>query len=84
MLFQSIFDFIVQFITDLLTELPTLNVSIPPSIFDIVNTVFRCVGYFLPMGYLMPVILIYFSMDFIRIIVALIVRIKSFIPTMGA
>lgn len=84
MLFQSIFDFIVQFITDLLNELPTLEVSIPQNIFNIVNTVFACVGYFLPMSYLMPVYILYFSMDFIRIIVALIVRVKSFIPTMGA
>lgn len=76
----DVFMFIPSLIIDLVPEFTT---SIPENVFDGVNTVLYGIGYVLPMTALAPIFIISFAVDNFRVVIALIVRIKSFIPTMG-
>ncbi len=55
-------------------------IIIPKDLIDIVNTVW----YFLPMGTIWNLFVIGLIITGFRLVLALIIRLKSFIPTMGA
>lgn len=64
--------------------LPDLSVSISTDVFDGLDTIFQYLAYFLPVGALLPLMLLSIAFSGFQIIMAIVVRIKSFIPTMGA
>lgn len=68
----------------LIALLPTTNLSFPDSLTSICDTLFFGLGYILPIGGLMPIFVCSFILSNFRIVWAIILRIKSFIPTMGA
>ena len=68
----------------LLGLLPAVDVSIPDNAFDNANSFFGALGFFLPLTWIAPIIAMKIALKSARIFMALIVRIKSFIPTMGA
>ena len=68
----------------LLELLPDIDVSLPENVFDGINTFFANVGYALPVLQLMPILIISNALMLFRVAWALVIRIKSFIPTMGA
>lgn len=68
----------------LLDLLPDIDVSLPDNVFDGVNTFFANVAYALPVLQLMPILIISNALMLFRVAWALVIRIKSFIPTMGA
>jgi hypothetical protein len=63
--------------------LPEVKAVIPDGVFDGVNNVLYGIGYVLPMYALVPIFVISFALDGFKVVMALVVRIKSFIPTMG-
>ncbi len=68
----------------LLDLLPSVNVTIPDNAFDTMASAFDCIGFVLPVSTICAVIAFKFALKNAHIVMALVVRIKSFIPTMGA
>lgn len=68
----------------LISLLPVVDFTIPDGAFNTLVSAMRSLGYLLPVSALLPIIAIKISLKGVRIVMALIVRIKSFIPTMGA
>jgi hypothetical protein len=84
MIIEAIFTLLL-FIPELILSLiPTVNIEIPDNIMDGANVMFGALGYFLPVTALLPIIIVSIGIDVARIVIAIIIRIKSFIPTMGA
>lgn len=65
-------------------KLPDINFSIPDNAFAGLEYIFSGVAYFLPVKALLPIVLVDFSISSFHIVWSIILRIKSFIPTMGA
>ena len=68
----------------LLSLLPDVNISIPSGVFDWLISTCNMVAYILPVKALMPIIAIMISVNGFKIAWALVLRVKSFIPTMGS
>lgn len=68
----------------LLSALPTIGVSMPAGVFDVLTDTMAFIGYMLPVDTIITCFGIRLGMASFRQIIALIVRIKSFIPTMGS
>lgn len=68
----------------LLDLLPDITISIPNDAFSSINSLFSTLGYIFPMTTYVVIIGLKTSLKLAKITIALIVRIKSFIPTMGA
>lgn len=83
---------ITEFILNLLCFIPnklldglgSLSISIPDDVFNGFNSIFSNLGYIFPIKGLLVIISISISIKVFQIVWALILRIKSFIPTMGA
>lgn len=67
----------------LVSILPAIEAQLPENIFDGVSNLLYGVAFIIPVGALLPILLVSFSVDIFRVFMAIIVRIKSFIPTMG-
>lgn len=68
---------------NLLDSLPTLSISIPFTVFDVFQDIFYCINFFLPMNTIILIFEIKLSLIGFRIVYSIILRIKSFIPTLG-
>lgn len=68
----------------LLNLLPSVSVTIPSDIFTSMDSLFSSLGYILPMGTLCIIIASKITLKLAKITIAFVVRIKSFVPTMGA
>jgi hypothetical protein len=68
----------------IISQLPTISVELPYNVLSTVSGIFGTLSYFFPIMELLPILVLNLAMDSFRIIMALIVRVKSFIPTMGA
>lgn len=68
----------------LIDSLPEVNFSIPDHVMNGVSAFLLNIGYFVPIKELMPILIISLSVKTFQIAWALVIRIKSFIPTMGA
>jgi len=83
---------ITEFILNLLCFLPNslldnlenVSIEIPADIFEGLNSIFSCLGFMFPIAGLMLILLVSFSIKAFQIIWALVIRIKSFIPSMGS
>jgi hypothetical protein len=67
----------------LVSVLPTVDTQIPDGVFSGMTALLYGIAWALPLTALMPILIITFGLDIFRVIMAIIVRIKSFIPTMG-
>lgn len=67
----------------LLTLLPEIQGRIPDGFISLFGNFIKSVAYFLPLGVLLPMIVLSFSVDIFGVIWKIILRIKSFIPGMG-
>ncbi len=74
---------VIEFITNAISQLPTINFDIPDNVLDGLQYL-AYIGYFVPITELMPILVISVSLSVFHITWAIILRIKSFIPTMGA
>lgn len=68
----------------LLDKIPSIQITIPDGVFDWLLSMSRALGYLLPIKALMPILVISFGISAFKISWAIILRVKSFIPTMGA
>ena len=68
----------------LLSSLPTIGVSMPTGVFDALIDTMAFIGYMLPVDTIITCFSIRLGMSAFRQVIAIIVRIKSFIPTMGS
>jgi len=68
----------------ILTGVPVIELVIPENILSGASEVFRAVTFLFPVYALLPIPIISISMDLFQITMAILVRVKSFIPTMGA
>lgn len=68
----------------LLNNMSGITLSIPSNIFDGLNSIFNCLGFLFPISGLLIILGISFTIKNFQIIWAIILRIKSFIPSMGA
>lgn len=68
----------------LLNMLGSFTLEIPRGVFDGLHEITYALGYVLPMAGLIPILYISFSVNAFQIVWATVLRIKSFIPTMGS
>ena len=68
----------------LLSLLPNVNIAIPDGVFNWLLNVCSAIGYFLPVKALLPILGIMFSVTGFKIAWSIVLRVKSFIPTMGS
>lgn len=84
MIIQKLLELILNGVLGLLDLLPTLNFSIPTGILNVVGNALYGINYFVPIKDVLPILIISFAITGFRIVWASIIRIKSFIPMMGA
>jgi len=84
MVFDWLFNLLTAPLQLLLELLPPLSVELPPDIMVRCRDIFIIVGYFLPLKTITAILSIKLTMWLFKITMALIVRIKSFVPTMGS
>lgn len=75
---------VIDFITGVIDKLPNIEFSIPDNILDGFVYIAQYINYFVPVAELMPILAISVSLSVFHIVWAIVLRIKSFIPTMGA
>lgn len=68
----------------LLQALPDIDISIPKDVFDTLQNFLLNLEYIFPIVELLPILVISISLSLFKIAWALVIRVKSFIPTMGA
>lgn len=72
------------FLAKLIVSLfPDFVISIPDSVMNGINILSQNVGYILPLEGLLIIFDCYLAFQLFRFGVAIVIRIKSFIPTMG-
>lgn len=84
MLIDSFISIVFSPVYALLSLLPDIDLSLPDNIFNSISSILSNVAYVLPVAPLLPILAISLSLSVFRSTWALIIRIKSFIPTMGA
>lgn len=84
MIVDAILDLILSIPIALLDALPDINIEISENVFDGMETFFGSVAYALPVVQLLPILIISNVLMLFRVAWAIVIRIKSFIPTMGA
>lgn len=88
MILESLCNIFFGILEMFLRLLPTLEFSVNLSSLEELlitfSNIFIGIGYLLPVKALLPVITLSLLMDSSHIIWAIIIRIKSFIPTMGS
>ena len=70
----------------LLSAMDSLNfeLTLPADMFEIIKDLTVGVNYVVPVERLMPIFITMLSLSIFKIVWAIIIRIKSFIPTMGS
>lgn len=75
---------ILMFVPNLILEsLPEFSISLPNGVFSGLKTLCAFISWF-PISELMPIVITSVSLQAFRNVWALLIRVKSFIPTMGA
>ncbi len=83
MITSTILNFFIYLFNGILSVLPSINLEIPENIVNTICDFCSAAAYFLPIKALAPII--GFSLGFLlfRFVWAIVLRVKSFIPTMG-
>ena len=68
----------------LLNSISTVSLNIPDNIFSGLDSIFNCLGFIFPISGLLLILTLSFAIKSFQIIWSIILRIKSFIPTMGS
>jgi len=84
MVTESILYLITSLPNLLLNNIGTINLNIPNDIFDGLNSIFNLLGFIFPISGLMVILSLSMSIKLFEIVWSLLLRIKSFIPSMGA
>ena len=84
MIFELIIKTLIKAYLQAFEYFPTISFDFLPGLFDVLSDAVFVVHFFIPLVGLLPLILFSIFLDFTKMIIAAVVRIKSFIPTMGA
>lgn len=80
---EAVGTFFLDLLVGIVTHLPIVDLVIPENIFSVLDTFTYSIGYILPLGALVPIGLFWVAFGGLKIAIAIIIRIKSFIPMMG-
>lgn len=83
MITDTIINIFLALPRNLLALLPDVNFELPDVAFQELFDIISCLTWALPVVALMPILVISFMLQGFKIAWALLIRIKSFIPTMG-
>lgn len=83
MIFTAIINLFLNLFKGLISLLPTINFTIPANICHTIANFFAGVTYFFPIKALLPILVFSVALNSFKIIYNLLLRVKSFIPTMG-
>lgn len=76
---------VLAFIPNLLLDsISSVEISISNDVFNGLNSIFNCLGFLFPISGLLLILVLSFSIKGFQIIWSIVLRVKSFIPTMGA
>lgn len=84
MIIDAIFSVILAVPNALLGALGSVSLSIPGGFIQGLGSVFSSINYFVPIRSLLPIVVIELAVIGFKIIWAIVLRVKSFIPSMGA
>lgn len=84
MITESILNIFLGIPELLIMLIPTTDIRLPTDILSGASSILQGIGYVVPIGALSPIFVTDFVLTNFKIIWALIIRVKSFIPTMGA
>lgn len=84
MITDTIINIFLALPRNLLALLPDVNIELPEVAFQELFDIISSLTWALPVVALMPILVISFMLQGFKIAWALLIRIKSFIPTMGA
>ena len=79
----SVFNFVIESILSILSLPVVGNLSIPDDSFEALKKILANIAYIVPVNHFMIMLGFSFVLSNFKTIWALILRIKSFIPTMG-
>lgn len=83
MVFDTLINFLVSPVTWLINLLPDMDFTVNTNVMADVFDLFRCLGYVIPWAGLLPIFTISLTYLFCRLAWAVVLRVKSFIPTLG-
>lgn len=83
MITETLIDLLLKPVLLLLDAMPVFSVSFPSVVFDPLVSIINTLGYVVPVKALLPILLISSLLKTAQILWAFIIRVKSFIPTMG-
>lgn len=83
MIFTAIINLFLNLFKGFINLLPTINITIPSGICTTIANFFAGVTYFFPIRALLPILIFSISLVGFKIVYSLILKVKSFIPTMG-
>ena len=83
MIIEAIFNTVFNVVDAIIFLLPSIGGEIPEGVTSATSSLFSGIGYVFPVIRLMPILLMSLSLDSFRFIMAIISRVKSFIPTWG-
>lgn len=83
MVFDKIMEFIVAPVTWLINLFPAMDFSFSPTVLADIMDLFRALGYVIPWAGLLPILTASILLLSFRLTWTIILRLKSFIPTLG-
>jgi hypothetical protein len=83
MIIEKILEVVLGVANWLLDLLPDLSFDLPTGFIAVIGNIFYGINYFVPINQVLPILVISFGITGFRIVYATILRLKSFIPTMG-
>lgn len=84
MILDAILEFFCFPIIELLELLPAINIELPDDIFNQIGGYFQCLGYVCPIATVSYILVLKAVCWEFKIIMAIIVRVKSFVPFWGS
>lgn len=83
MITDAILGFLYNCIAGLIDLMPDFDVMLPEGPLELLNGVFSCLGFLLPMQVITPILLYIVARNTFRIVYAVWLVIKSYIPTIS-
>ena len=81
MLLETIIELLIWLPELIISLIPDLEIEIPENLLSGISNIVDITGYLFPISALLPIIFLFIGIDVAQIVVAIILRIKSFIPT---
>lgn len=83
MITDAILSFLYTCLSGLIDLMPSFNILLPEGSFEILDSVFSCLGFLLPMAVITPILTYIIARNTFRITYAVWLVIKSYIPTIS-